>query len=648
MANRYGQDGRAQDDHGRVDEGRDDRFQNDAPHDDGFANRPSFMRGPAGPQAQPSVQPSAPQPADQYDSDPLAELARLIGQTDPFSNFGRTDAPAAPASAARHLARERTPAGQSNTHPSNTHPSDTHPDAAAFRHEQPMLHPAPQYEAPAFHPAQMRADSTQNASRYNAADHGSSDHPGYGGDEPQWGRHPADGRIGDDDAAPIPSFLTQSREYARDYVPAQMPEPLGRAPHPQDHAHPGGYPPRHSTAQGDDPSRYDPVLYGGAPHVPSQQDAYGGADAYRGQGAYGDQDGNGAQGYGAQGNYSQQGGGYDPRYDNYDPNLVDPYGQPYDDREAGAGREQSGVRKPGGMITIAAIIALAVVGTLGAYAYRSFMSPSRSGAPPIIKADTTPNKIVPPKKDGESGSKAIYDRIGGSGNSASATLVPREEAPVDVKPSASSPRVVFPALNQPNQPAGQSARPQDGIAALAAASARAPEPAEDSKKIRTVTIRPDQPAAAAPEPQPDPAPVPLRTQNAQRPRAGADANASAAATSGGPINIAPQGAAPNTTRVANIQPASAPAAAEQTAAGGYLVQISSQRSENDARNSYRALQGKFPSVLGTRNPVIKRADLGTKGVYYRAMVGPFDNSGDASQFCSELKSAGGQCVIQRN
>jgi hypothetical protein len=82
--------------------------------------------------------------------------------------------------------------------------------------------------------------------------------------------------------------------------------------------------------------------------------------------------------------------------------------------------------------------------------------------------------------------------------------------------------------------------------------------------------------------------------------------------------------------------------------GGYLVQVSSQRNEADAQTSYRALQGKFPSVLGSREPVIKRADLGEKGVYYRAMVGPFGTSEEASQFCGNLKSAGGQCVVQRN
>jgi hypothetical protein len=79
-----------------------------------------------------------------------------------------------------------------------------------------------------------------------------------------------------------------------------------------------------------------------------------------------------------------------------------------------------------------------------------------------------------------------------------------------------------------------------------------------------------------------------------------------------------------------------------------MVQVSSQRSEADAQASFRALQGKFPAVLGAQSPSIKRADLGEKGVYYRAMVGPFGTSEEASQFCGNLKSAGGQCVVQRN
>ena len=78
-----------------------------------------------------------------------------------------------------------------------------------------------------------------------------------------------------------------------------------------------------------------------------------------------------------------------------------------------------------------------------------------------------------------------------------------------------------------------------------------------------------------------------------------------------------------------------------SAGSGYLVQVSSEKNETDAQASYRALQSKFPSVLGSRSPVIKRADLGDKGVYYRAMVGPFVTPEEASQFCGKLKTAGG-------
>ena len=82
--------------------------------------------------------------------------------------------------------------------------------------------------------------------------------------------------------------------------------------------------------------------------------------------------------------------------------------------------------------------------------------------------------------------------------------------------------------------------------------------------------------------------------------------------------------------------------------GGLTTDEIAQRSEADAQASYRALQSKFPAVLGSRQPLIKRADLGTKGVYYRAVIGPFASQEDASQMCGNLKTAGGQCVVQRN
>jgi cell division septation protein DedD len=114
------------------------------------------------------------------------------------------------------------------------------------------------------------------------------------------------------------------------------------------------------------------------------------------------------------------------------------------------------------------------------------------------------------------------------------------------------------------------------------------------------------------------------------------------------MSLAPQpGQAPDPappTRTAAVNPTQTAAPA---AGGQYLVQVSSQKTEADAQASYKALQGKF-QALGSRPPVIKRADLGEKGVVYRAMVGPFGSSDEATQFCMSLKSAGGQCFVPRN
>jgi hypothetical protein len=79
-----------------------------------------------------------------------------------------------------------------------------------------------------------------------------------------------------------------------------------------------------------------------------------------------------------------------------------------------------------------------------------------------------------------------------------------------------------------------------------------------------------------------------------------------------------------------------------------MVQVSSQKSEGDAQASYKALQTKFPAVLGSRDPVINRADLGEKGIMFQARVGPFGSRDEALQFCAGLKSAGGQCFVPKN
>jgi len=318
------------------------------------------------------------------------------------------------------------------------------------------------------------------------------------------------------------------------------------------------------------------------------------------------------------------------------------YQDGYDD-----GAEEPVRKRRGGMVTVAVVLALAVVGTGAAFAYRTYIGSPRSGEPPIIKADTSPTKIVPAPADG---SAKLPDRMA-AGDGAE-KIVPREEAPVDVNAKA-GPRVVFPPLNQnANPPPPASVAPANPPPANAGNGTL---PNNEPRKIKTLAVKGDQPdPAAVPVGATPPAPPPAKPAPAARttpaPAVPRSPPSSANASANAPLSLSPQASQPAPaaeprTRVANNPAQIAPAVG---AGGGYMVQVSSQRNEVDAQASYRALQGKFPAVLGSHEPLIKRADLGEKGVYYRAMVGPFGTSEEAAQFCGNLKSAGGQCVVQRN
>jgi cell division septation protein DedD len=82
-------------------------------------------------------------------------------------------------------------------------------------------------------------------------------------------------------------------------------------------------------------------------------------------------------------------------------------------------------------------------------------------------------------------------------------------------------------------------------------------------------------------------------------------------------------------------------------AGGFVVQLSAQRSEGEAQAAFRNLQAKY-SALSGRDPLIRRKDLGEKGIFFAAQVGPFGVKGDADQLCETLKAAGGACFVQKN
>jgi hypothetical protein len=78
-----------------------------------------------------------------------------------------------------------------------------------------------------------------------------------------------------------------------------------------------------------------------------------------------------------------------------------------------------------------------------------------------------------------------------------------------------------------------------------------------------------------------------------------------------------------------------------------VVQLSAQRSETEAQTAFRTLQAKY-SMLGGHELLIRRKDLGEKGIFFAAQVGPFGVRSDADQLCEALKAAGGACFVQKN
>src|SRR5665213_1887660 len=137
-----------------------------------------------------------------------------------------------------------------------------------------------------------------------------------------------------------------------------------------------------------------------------------------------------------------------------------------------------------GILAIAGIFALAVIGTAGAFGYRAiFGSTSVSGPPPVIKADTAKSKIVPASasKDAQA-NKMITERVNERGQGEK--LVSREEQPVSVAST-------IPGSNPFPPDQNGAALPQLGSGIVGA----------EPKRIRTIAIHPDQPngGASAPE-----------------------------------------------------------------------------------------------------------------------------------------------------
>ncbi|MFN3658953.1 MAG: hypothetical protein ACK4UO_17020, partial [Pseudolabrys sp.] len=175
----------------------------------------------------------------------------------------------------------------------------------------------------------------------------------------------------------------------------------------------------------------------------------------------------------------------------YDHATYDPHQAPYGAEQQDFYDDPPPSRRRMGIMAIAGIFALAVLGTAGAVGYRAiFGSSGTSGQPPVIKAETAPSKVVPagPSKDAAS-NKLITDRVGGSVQSEK--LVSRQEQPMEVRDRPAG--VVFPGGSRDGE------APPSVVASMGSGVV-----GSEPKKIRTIAIHPDGTAAGEPAPAPEP------------------------------------------------------------------------------------------------------------------------------------------------
>ena len=81
-------------------------------------------------------------------------------------------------------------------------------------------------------------------------------------------------------------------------------------------------------------------------------------------------------------------------------------------------------------------------------------------------------------------------------------------------------------------------------------------------------------------------------------------------------------------------------------ASGWSVQVASANSEDGAWSAWKQMQS-HNAMLVEAKPVVVRADLGTKGIYFRVRLSGFADKGAAKDACTKLKAKGVACFVSK-
>ena len=240
------------------------------------------------------------------------------------------------------------------------------------------------------------------------------------------------------------------------------------------------------------------------------------------------------------------------------------------------------------------------VGSTYFYAFQQGLEEGQRSLPPVVLAEKTPIKV------------------------------PAENVPggVPVKPEDLNIYGVMRGAAEPETPQAQPASPADNATGtIESLIARTEDPFEQALNVpkaiaddtrlpagNSIRVLQNDPSVEVSPPRPD-------------------------------LNRAPRAAVPAARPTA--KPAKTQVRPGSVARDDFMVQLAASRSRALARGVYSGLQNNFSDLLGQRNPLILRVDLGDKGIFYRVNVPGFESRNAASAFCANLKSRGQDCLVRK-
>jgi hypothetical protein len=311
------------------------------------------------------------------------------------------------------------------------------------------------------------------------------------------------------------------------------------------------------------------------------------------------------------------------------------------------------------MVGSALLGAIALGGAL-AFVYKQSGGGIGSEQPPLVTADARPVKELPDQPGGKEfphKNKLIYDRLQNGDEPESERIVPRQEdVAVPALPPAPTETAGLPTPVATTDTVPPATPAVDNSGAPAGAAPTAVASADDTadggpRRVKTLKVRPDgsvedapaaQASAAAADgdtaalPAAAQAPAPADAMPVPAAAAPAPAPAPQQVAAVQPAPVKPKVTKPAATQ-ASATPAAAPAASASTK---YVVQVGSKKNQTEALASFADMQQKYPSLLASYRPMVQKADLGTKGVWYRLRIGPIADKTAAAKLCSQLKAQG--------